>query len=116
VDAEYGTASQIASTNYALKEPATRSAPWADALVGQYNTFHGVVTASGLPAELQKQVRRVPKQTAQRWCVADWQGCNLAQKWGGQQKIKKLGIEGGNRTSARAALRCKRHMACRCSL
>lgn len=49
-------ATSIASSNYAVKEPASRYQPWAEALARGYTTFQQRLAASGLPADIQKQV------------------------------------------------------------
>jgi hypothetical protein len=56
LDREHGVAASIASSNYAVKEPASRYQPWAEALARGYTTFQQRLAASGLPADIQKQV------------------------------------------------------------
>lgn len=56
VHLDRGTAAQIASCNYNIREPATAYQPWVEALVKQYRAFNEFVKASGLPADVQQKV------------------------------------------------------------
>lgn len=56
VDPERGTAVQITSCNYFVKEPATAYQPWVEALLKQYRAFNDFVKVSGLPADVQQKV------------------------------------------------------------
>lgn len=56
-DPDRGTAAQIAAAGYSSREPASNYQPWADALLRHLKGFGQYVAASGLPGDIQKQVR-----------------------------------------------------------
>lgn len=57
MDAENGTAAQIASCNYFLREPATAYQPWVEAMLRQYRVFSEFLKGSSLPASVHQKVR-----------------------------------------------------------
>ena len=59
LDPDRGIAPMIAGTNYSVKEPASSYQPWAEGVCRCYRIFQEQVAASGLPPEIQKQVRRL---------------------------------------------------------
>jgi hypothetical protein len=57
LDTDRGISAMIAGTNYSVKQPASSYQPWAEGVCRSYRIFQEQVAASGLPAEIQKQVR-----------------------------------------------------------